>query len=378
MMAKTTSRGIHRIGVLTGGGDCPGLNAVIRAVTKSAIMNYGLEVYGIEDGFLGLVQNRIHPLTTSNVSNILAAGGTILGSSNKCDPIQYVTGMDDDGKPITRDVTDRCIDHIHHHKLDAIVVIGGDGTMSGAANFVKHGVNCIGVPKTIDNDLEGTEITFGFSTAVHVASNALDRVHTTAASHHRAMVVEVMGRNAGWIALHAGMASGADLILIPEIPFDWEIVCQFVAHRARHGKRFSLLCVSEGAMPEGGSQTVDKIDPTSPDPIKLGGVGKYIADEIAKRSGIETRTTVLGHVQRGGTPVAADRILGTQFGYHAVELLMAGAQSRLVVMQGNEIKDVDILSAADKQRCVSPNHPLVEAARAVGTCFGDIPPIHTR
>jgi len=372
------NKGIHRVGVLTGGGDCPGLNAVIRAVTKTAIMNYGLEVYGIEDGFLGLVQNRIRPLTTGDVSNILTTGGTILGSSNKCDPKRYAVGKDDEGKPVFKDVTDRCLEHIHHHGLDALIVIGGDGTMSGAANFVEHGVNCIGVPKTIDNDLEGTDITFGFMTAVDVASWALDRVHTTAASHHRVMVVEVMGRNAGWIALYSGVASGADVILIPEIPFDWDLISQFVTHRARHGKRFSILCVSEGAMPEGGTQIVDKVDPTSPDPIRLGGVGKFIADEIGKRTGIESRTTVLGHIQRGGTPSTADRVLGTQFGFHAVELLMGGAESRLVVMQGNEIKDVDILTAAGKQRKVPANHQLVEAARAVGTCFGDLPVVHTR
>lgn len=373
-----TSKGIRRVGVLTGGGDCPGLNAVIRAVTKTAIMNYGLEVYGIEDGFLGLVTNRIRPLSANDVSNILTTGGTILGSSNKCDPSRYAVGEDSDGRPIFKDVTDRCLEHIRHHALDALIVIGGDGTMSGASNFVEHGVNCIGVPKTIDNDLEGTDVTFGFMTAVGVAGESLDRLHTTAASHHRVMVVEVMGRNAGWIALYAGVASGADVILIPEIPFDWEIVCQSVAHRARHGKRFSIVCVSEGALPEGGSVVVDKVDPTSPDPIKLGGVGKYIADEIARRTGVETRTTVLGHTQRGGTPAPADRVLGTQFGFHAVELLMTGARGRLVVMKGNEITDVDILTAAGKQRVVPAGHDLVEAARAVGTCFGDLPAVHTR
>ncbi len=371
-------KGIHRIGVLTGGGDCPGLNAVIRAVTKSAIMNYGLEVYGIEDGFLGLVLNRIKPLTSEDVSNILTTGGTILGSSNRCDPSRYATGKDENGQPIFEDVTKRCLEHIKLHCLDALIVIGGDGTMSGAANFVNHGVNCIGVPKTIDNDLEGTDITFGFMSAVEVASEALDRVHTTAASHHRVMVVEVMGRNAGWIALYSGIASGADVILIPEIPFDWDIICQSVSHRARHGKRFSILCVSEGALPEGGEAIVSRVDPTSPDPIRLGGVGKYIADEIQKRTEIETRTTVLGHTQRGGTPATADRVLGTQFGYKAVELLMAGAQSRLVVMKGCDITDVDILTAAGKQRTVPLHHNLVEAARAVGTCFGDLPPVHNR
>ncbi|MFG0330659.1 MAG: 6-phosphofructokinase [Phycisphaerales bacterium] len=362
---------VKRIGVLTGGGDCPGLNAVIRAVTKTAIMKYGVQVYGIEDGFLGLVQNRIHPISAMDVSNILTVGGTILGTSNKCDPRRYYIGENEKGEPEYKDVTDRCLDHIRHHHLDAIIVIGGDGTMSVAKNFVEHGVNCIGVPKTIDNDLVGTDITFGFQTAVEVATQALDRIHTTAASHHRAMVVEVMGRNAGWIALHAGVASGSDIILIPEIPFDYEVICDFVRNRSKHGKRFSILCVSEGARPKGGEQVVNKVDPSSPDPIRLGGVGKVIADEVERCTGIESRTTVLGHVQRGGTPVHNDRLLATRFGYHAAQLVMSGARNRLVVMHNHKVSDVPILDAANKQRTVDPSDPLIEAARAVGTCFGD-------
>ncbi len=369
------NKAIRRIGVMTGGGDCPGLNAVIRAVTKTAILNYGLEVYGIEDGFLGMVQNRIKPLNTKSVSNILTVGGTILGSSNKCDPSMYVTGIDEEGNPIKKDVTDRCIEHLKLHHIDALILIGGDGTMSGGAGFVKHGINCIGVPKTIDNDLCGTEITFGFQTAVEVATESLDRLHTTAASHHRVMVVEVMGRNAGWIALHSGVASGADVILIPERPFDYDIICQFVDQRSRRGKTSSIICVSEGAKSADGEQVIARLDPTSPDPIRFGGIGEVVANKIQECTGIDTRTTVLGHTQRGGTPVPADRILGTQFGYHAVELLMAGAENRLVVMQANKITDVDILSAANKQRTIAENEPLVEAARAVGTCFGDIPAV---
>lgn len=365
---------IHRIGVLTGGGDCPGLNAVIRAVTKTAIMRYGLQVYGIEDGFLGLVQNRIRQLSSDDVSNILTRGGTILGSSNKCNPHRYYTGDDADGNPVHKDVTDRCLDHIRHHRLDAIVVIGGDGTMSVAKTFVEAGVNCIGVPKTIDNDLVGTDITFGFQTAVETATEALDRIHTTAASHYRAMVVEVMGRNAGWIALHAGVASGSDVILIPEIPFEYDVISEFVLKRHRHHKRCSIICVSEGARPVGGDQVVDRIDKSSPDPIRLGGVGRVVADQVGEMTGIETRTTVLGHVQRGGTPVHQDRILGTRFGFRAMEVLMEGKRDRLVVMRNNEITDIEILEAADKQRNVPLDDPLVRAARSVGTCFGDVVP----
>ncbi len=364
-MAKT----IKRIGVLTGGGDCAGLNAVIRAVTKSAIFQHGLEVFGIEDGFLGLVQNRIRQLTPDDVSGILTQGGTILGSSNKCNPSEFAT-RNHDGQIEKHDVTNRCLDHIDHHRLDALVVIGGDGTMSGAANFIRNGINCVGVPKTIDNDLYGTDVTFGFATACHVATDALDRIHTTAASHHRAMVVEVMGRNAGWIALHSGIASGADVILIPEIPFDLDNVCEFVKGRSRYGKRFTIIAVSEGATPQGGEKIVAEVDPTSPDPIKLGGVGKFVADQIEERSGIETRYSVLGHMQRGGTPVAEDRVLATEFGYAAVQTLMEGKPNRLVVMQGRTVTDVDILSAENKQRTIPHDHPLIQAARSVGTSFG--------
>lgn len=366
------AQAIRRIGVLTGGGDCAGLNAVIRAVTKSAIVQHGLEVYGIEDGFLGLVQNRIRPLGQDDVSGILTQGGTILGSSNKCDPSQYAT-RNRDGKVEKRNVTNRCLDHIEHHRLDALVVIGGDGSMSGAANFVNNGINCVGVPKTIDNDLYGTDVTFGFATACTVATDALDRIHTTAASHHRAMVVELMGRNAGWIALHAGIASGADIVLVPEIPFDLDCICSHVQSRSRYGKSFTIIAVSEGATPKGGEKIVANVDPTSPDPIKLGGVGKFVADQIQERCGIETRYSVLGHMQRGGTPVADDRVLATQFGYAALQTLVQGKPNRLVVMQGGTVTDVDILAAADKQRTIPTDHPLLNAARGVGTNFGDEP-----
>ena len=364
------SKPIRRIGVLTGGGDCPGLNAVIRAVTKSAIFQHGIEVFGIEDGFLGLIQNRIRRLKSEDVSGVLTLGGTILGTHNKCNPQRYLCKTAE-GETEFRDVTYRCMEHIELHGLDAIVVIGGDGTMSGAANLVRRGVPCMGVPKTIDNDLMGTDVTFGFATARYIATEALDRIHTTAASHHRAMVVEVMGRNAGWLALHAGIASGADVILLPEIPFDIDKICQFVKNRSRHGSRFTIVCVSEGAKPVGGEQIVDRYDPTSPDPIRLGGVGKLVANQIEERTGIETRCTILGHVQRGGTPVPEDRVLATEFGCAAVECLMAGRYNRLIVMKGRTVTDVDILVAENQQRTVTLDHNLIRAARAVGTHFGD-------
>jgi phosphofructokinase-like protein len=360
---------IQRIGILTAGGDCPGLNAVIRAVGKTALSRYGLEVMGIEDGFLGLIQNRMHMLSSESVSNILTLGGTILGTNNRVDPRRYP--VKSNGATEIRDITDRCLEHIEHNHLDAIIVIGGDGSMTVTSHFVRLGINCIGVPKTIDNDLYGTDVTFGFATAVAIATEALDRVHTTAASHHRAMIVEVMGRNAGWIALHAGVASGTDVILIPEIPYDLGVVCESVAGRMRRGKRFSIICISEGARPKDGEQVVNRVDPASPDPIRLGGIGQKLAYDIEMATGIETRTVILGHVQRGGTPVAADRVLATEFGGAAVDLLMSGERGRLIVMHGRTVTHIPLEEVANKQRLVPLDLPLLRAARSVGTCFGD-------
>jgi phosphofructokinase-like protein len=360
---------INRIGILTAGGDCPGLNAVIRVVAKTALKKYGLEVMGIEDGFLGLIQNRMRPLDNESVSNIVSLGGTILGTNNKIAPRRYP--MKINGSIEFRDVTDRCLEYIAENNLDALVVIGGDGSMSIASDFVRMGINCIGVPKTIDNDLYGTDVTFGFATAVFVATEALDRIHTTAASHHRVMIVEVMGRNAGWIALHAGIASGSDIILLPEIPFDIDIICDFVKDRSKRGKRFSIICVSEGARYKGGEQVVNRIDPTSPDPIRLGGIGQKVADDIESKTNIETRTITLGHIQRGGTPVPADRVLATEFGNKAIEILMEGERSRLVVMQGRTVTHIPLEEAENKQRLVPLDSPLIQAGRNIGTCFGD-------
>jgi 6-phosphofructokinase 1 len=308
-------------------------------------------------------------LNRESVSNILTLGGTILGTNNKVAPRRYPVKVN--GGFEFRDVTDRCLEHIAHNHLDALVVIGGDGSMSITSDFVRLGINCIGVPKTIDNDLWGTEITFGFATAVSVATEALDRIHTTAASHHRVMIVEVMGRNAGWIALHAGLASGTDIILIPEIPFSVEKICECVMNRSKRGKRFSIICISEGACPIGGEQTVSRVDPTSPDPVRLGGIGQKLAYWIEQATSIETRTTTLGHIQRGGTPIPSDRVLATLFGDAAVELLMAGERGRLVVMQAGAVTHIPIEEAANKQRLVPLDHPLIHAARNVGTCFGD-------
>ncbi len=362
---------IKRIGILTGGGDCPGLNAVIRAVAKTAMLQFRMEVFGIEDGFQGLIDNRVRRLSFRDVSGILTRGGTILGSNNRCDPRRYCTSTGPDGTPVFTDVTPTCLATIRENQLDAIIVIGGDGTMCCAAPLVEAGVNVIGIPKTIDNDLFGTEITFGFLTAVATATEALDRLHSTADSHHRVMVCEVMGRNAGWIALTAGVASGSDMILIPEIPFDDEAIGQFIRQRMESGPGFAIVVVAEGARSLGGAPVVARIDPTSPDPIRLGGIGQRVADSIGARTNAEVRTTVLGHVLRGGMPIAADRILATNFGYHAISILMEGASGRLVVREGNVFSDVDLLASAGRQRLVPTNHALITAARAVGTSFGD-------
>jgi 6-phosphofructokinase 1 len=362
---------IRRIGILTGGGDCPGLNAVIRAVTKSALYRHGVRVFGIEDGFQGLVEDRVRELLALNVSGILNRGGTILGTSNRANPAQYYVGRNEAGEPVFEDRIDECLEVIARRRLDALIVIGGDGTMSCAAPFVERGVNCIGVPKTIDNDIVGTDITFGFTTAYTTATLSLDRLHTTAESHHRVIVCETMGRNSGWLALHAGVASGSDVILIPEIPFDIEAICRFVEGRRSRGRGFSIICCAEGARPRDGEAVVGRVDDTSPDPIRLGGVGGVVANAIEDRTEIETRTTVLGHVQRGGPPVAADRVLATRFGHAAIERLMDGAANRMIVMQEGRITDIDLREVANRQRLVTMDHELVRMARDVRTSFGD-------
>ena len=365
------SKPLRRIGILTGGGDCPGLNAVIRATAKAAL-DGGMEVLGIADGYLGLIENHIQPLRYNDVSGILTQGGTILGSCNRANPAEYAV-PDGKGGWVTQDVRDQVLKNCRQAGLDALVVIGGDGTMSGAAQLVARGLNVVGVPKTIDNDLWATEVTFGHDTAVQTAVDALDKVHTTASSHHRVMVVELMGRYAGWLALHAGVASGADVILIPEIPFHLERVADKCLQRRGIGKGFTIVAAGEGAKLCGGERFVDHVVPDSPDPIRLGGVAKYVADQIEDTTGLDSRAIVLGHVQRGGTPTAYDRVLATRFGYHAFELLAAGRFGRMVVQEANRIDSVPIVEVADKVRTVPTDYPLIRAARAVGTCFGDDP-----
>ncbi|MBN2583940.1 MAG: 6-phosphofructokinase [Planctomycetes bacterium] len=363
---------IKCVGVLTGGGDCPGLNAVIRSVTKTLIHEHGVTVYGIYDGYAGLVEHRYERLDSADVSNILTRGGTILGSSNKANPFAYYPPQKVGGKhEKPRDASARAKALYRKLKLDALVCIGGDGTMAIADGLIrKCGMSIVGVPKTIDNDLPRTDYTFGFMTAVQTATEAIDRLHSTASSHHRVMVAEVMGRYAGWLALYAGAASGADVILIPEIPYEIEKVAEFVKDRSRRGKRFSIICVAEGAKPRGGKLTVERIVADSPEPVRLGGIGHKVAREIEELTGLESRATVLGYVQRGGTPCAFDRTLATEYGHHAAELVRAGRFGRLVVLHNGRISSVPINSIAGRIKKVPRNHRLVRAAEAVGTCFG--------
>ncbi len=360
---------IKTIAVMTGGGDCPGLNAVIRAVTKTAISKYKLNVWGIEDGYLGLIEDRMRPLGFNDVSDILTVGGTILGTSNLANPFKYATRTSA-GKVRTRDVSDKCVANLKARNIDALICIGGDGTMASAADFAKKGFTVMGVPKTIDNDLPCTDFTFGFDTAVTTATEAIDKLHTTAGSHHRVMIVEVMGRYAGWIALHAGIASGSDVILLPEIPYKLQKVCDFVLDRSKRGKRFSIIIVSEGAKELGGQMVVKKRLEHSPDPIRLGGIADRLVEQMQSATGLECRAVTLGHIQRGGTPTAFDRVLATGLGFQAIDLLSKGVKNHLVVFKDGKYSSVPLRTIAGKIKTVSKKHPLIRAAKGVKTSFG--------
>ncbi len=359
----------NRIGVLTGGGDCPGLNSVIRAVTKAAINKYGMEVVGFLDGFKGLVENNYVSLDLKAVSGIGYRGGTILGSSNRDNPFEYFSNQD--GKRVASDRSDQAIANLKGLGLDGLVVIGGDGSLSIAQRMFEKGVAVVGVPKTIDNDLSATDVTFGFNTAVDTASEALDRLHTTAEAHHRVMILEVMGRYAGWIALHAGISGGAHLILIPEIPFQLEKVIAKIRRRQWHGKKFSIIVVAEGAVPLGGQQVIQKMVAESHDPIRLGGIGQRLAQEIEATAGIETRVTVLGHLQRGGSPIPYDRILSARYGVAAVDAFATGQAGTMVSLRGQDIVTVPIKEAISELKKVDPEGSMVRAARAMDISFGD-------
>jgi 6-phosphofructokinase 1 len=357
-----------RIGVLSGGGDAPGLNAVIRAVTKTAIFKYGWSVTGIIDGFEGLLSpTKTRQLTSWNTRGILFIGGTILGTTNRGNPFAHKTVVG--GREIVEDMSPLVLNNIKELGLDALVVIGGDGSLKIGHGLHKLGVPVIGVPKTIDNDLSATYVTFGFQTAVDTATEALDKLHTTAESHQRVIVLEVMGRYAGWIALEAGISGSADVILIPEIPFSMDKVAEKLTERKKAGSHSSIVVVAEGAKPKGGEMAVRE-KAADGYVLRLGGMGEIVGSEIGSRTGIETRVTVLGHLQRGGSPCPFDRLLATRYGAAAVELIANKKFGEMVSYQPPDITSVPLETAISALRLVDPEGELVKIAEGMGVNFG--------
>jgi len=357
------------VALLTGGGDCPGLNAVIRGVVRTAILEHGWQVLGVADGFDGLVGTpRVRPLGLEDVRGILPRGGTILGTSNRGNPFQFP--VERDGEMVLEDVSDRVIEHFEHLGVSALIAIGGDGTLKIAHQLADKGMPVVGVPKTIDNDLSATDVTFGYHTAVSVVTEALDRLHTTAESHHRAIVVEVMGRDAGWIALESGLAGSADVILIPEIPYRIETVCDTIKRRSERGNRFSIVVVAEGAAPAGGSQIVQASAAQNLGVARLGGIAHQVATQLETCLDMETRVVVLGHVQRGGSPSHTDRILGTRFGVKAMELVAKGQWQQMVALHGTAVVAVPLADAVGRLNLVDPEGELVKVAESLGIGMG--------
>src|ERR1700688_533577 len=351
---------IRCIGIATGGGDAPGLNAVIRAATKAAILKHNWKVIGIPDGFDGLIwPEKSFELTLDRVSGILPRGGTILGTTNRGNPFSYKT--EEGGEPGVRDISDQVIANSKKLGIDAIITIGGDGSQTIGHELFQKGMKIVGVPKTIDNDLSATDFTFGFDTALHTVTDAIDKIHTTAESHHRVMVVEVMGRDCGWIALEAGIAGGAHVILIPEIAFTIEHVSRYMPERVKVGKHFTIVVVAEGV----------KLPPELKENRRASPIANLIGNAIAHGSKKEVRISVLGHIQRGGTPSPFDRILATRFGVAAVDLIAAGGFGMMVALHGDSIISVDVAHAIGHLKSVDPQGELVRAARAIGIGFGD-------
>lgn len=329
-----------KVAVLTGGGDCPGLNAVIRAIVRRG-EQYGFELIGVHEGWLGLLDDDLAPLTREDTNGILPKGGTILGSSRT--------------NPLKRDGgAERVMETLARFEIDAVIAIGGEDTLGVATEFGKRGMKVVGVPKTIDNDLSGTDVTFGFDTAVAIATEAIDRLHSTAESHRRVLVCEVMGRHAGHIALHSGIAGGADVILIPEKPVNLENVCAHLKHRHDSGKRFSIVVTAEGAQLEQGQDTTQSGEKDEFGHVRLGGIGEYLAKEIERRTGFETRAVVLGHVQRGGTPTARDRVLATRYGVFAADLVKEGKFGMMAALHGDQIVAVPLSEATGILKLVDP------------------------
>jgi phosphofructokinase-like protein len=367
------------VGILTSGGDCPGLNAAIRGVAKPAMSDFHIEVIGIEKGFRGLVENHARVLHLQDVSGILSLGGTMLGTSRE-KPYKMPLPNGE-----TIDMTARAVETYNRLGLDCLVCLGGNGTHKVAYNLTKHGLNIIGLPKTIDNDIAETDISFGFNSAVTTAAEAIDRLYSTAEAHLRVMVIELMGHNAGWLALTAGVAGGADIILIPEIPYDIDSISQHLTERRRRGKWFSIIAVAEGARPKPGCKEEEqdskkkkkrkdkkqKEEPRAREDDSDGRVGTGVAKAISRRLDMETRVTVLGHLQRGGIPTPFDRVLATRFGTFAAEMLSEGKYNEMVCMKGADVTSVPLEKVAGQTKLVPLDHPLIRSARRVGTNFGD-------
>lgn len=359
---------IKKIAINTGGGDAPGLNAVIRAATLAAIRQ-GWEVYGIRHGYRGLVDlEELVPLTAEKVRGITHLGGTILGTANRGNPFEFQVKTEEGTKTI--DISDQVVENFHKVGLDALICIGGDGSMRIAQNFIRKGIPIIGVPKTIDNDLSGTIVTFGFDTAVTTATEAIDKLHSTAESHDRVMVVEVMGRYAGWIAVNSGISASADVILIPEIPFHMEKVCEKIYERERIGRHFSIIVCAEGAHPAGESRRTKSPGEAGRE-VLLGGIAEYVAQEVAKLTGKETRSLVLGHLQRGGSPTTFDRLLGLRFGAAAVRCLLEGKINVMVALDPPVVKAIPISEAIERMKTVPLDCDTILTARSLGISFGD-------
>ncbi|MBR5468232.1 MAG: ATP-dependent 6-phosphofructokinase [Firmicutes bacterium] len=371
-----------RIAILTGGGDAPGLNAVIYALTKTCIYKYGYDVIGYKFGYRGLLLNDYIPITHETISGIFHKGGSILYNSNKHNlfdfPLKDENGnfvRDENGKIVKRDVSDVAIENLKKEGIDTLVVLGGDGSLTSARDFSKKGINVIGVPKTIDNDLHATDETFGFNTAVATVTEALGKIHTTAESHQRVIIVEVMGRNAGWIALHSGIAGSADVILLPEIPYKLEHIVQKIEERDKRGKPFSIIVVSEGAKEEGGQQTVDRIIEDSPDAVRLGGIAHKLSGQLEKliSDDHEVRPVVLGHIQRGGETSAYDRILSARFGSYAAKMIEEERYGEMVCIKKGELTSMPFDLVVGGQRLIDPDNELIQVARDMGISFGDAP-----
>jgi phosphofructokinase-like protein len=359
---------MKRIGILTGGGDAPGLNAVIRAVAR--VCSYaGAELYGFLDGYSGLIQNRYKRLDIPHISGLLHRGGTILGSNNRDNPFNFP--VKEDQKLVYKDMSSKLVQNLERLKVDCLIVIGGDGSLAIAKELTDKGAKIIGVPKTIDNDMPETDQTFGFDTAVTTATDALDKLHTTAESHHRIMVLELMGRYAGWIALYSGVAGGADVILLPEIDWNIESVKAKIYSRKEEGKAFSIIVVAEGVKTPEGKHVIRETVKGSGDPVRLGGIGQTIANMIQEQTGLESRATVLGHIQRGGSPSPFDRILATRYGETAAKLALEGQWGKMVSLKNGIITTVEFKDIPRENRTVPKCHPLIYAAKNIGISFGD-------